>query len=579
MRGADLLAQAMNLSGVEVVFSLSGNQIMPLYDALLEPGIRLVHTRHEAAAVFMAEAYAQVLSKPGVALVTAAPGFANTLGALYSASMSETPLILLSGDSPVASTGKRAFQEFPQVMAASPFVKFSQRVEAGSDLAAAWQQALSCAVDGTPGPVHLALPFDVLQDRVPGDMPQKTSEQKSEQKSEQIQEQIVINSGKNAATDSAVELLDDLALLSAAIASADRPLVITGPALNQLRAGDKLSLLQERWQAPVVCMESPRGLSDPSLGQVAKAIGQADCVVLLGKKPDFTTGFAAANIMPAEKIIVVETDAQELEKSKELIGTRCSIAIHAAASVVLDTVVDAGAVADQSTLPECLHATVETPQRQHWIEQVEQMLKVRPAFGEPTAVAVQNREAIRPDQFLPLIRQQLDSDKDVIIVCDGGEFGQWAQAILRMPARVINGPSGAIGASLPYAIGASIAKPDAIVLALLGDGTAGFHLAEFETAAREQTGFVAVIGNDSKWNAEHLIQVRDYGEERTHSCELATAVRYDKAAAALGAAGVLVDNEESLVAAMSQGIATASRDNNPVCINVLMSGMPAPSYN
>ena len=82
MRGADILASAMAQSGVEVVFSLSGNQIMPLYDALIDPGIRIVHSRHEAAAVFMAEAYAQLSGKFGVALGTAAPGFANALGAL-----------------------------------------------------------------------------------------------------------------------------------------------------------------------------------------------------------------------------------------------------------------------------------------------------------------------------------------------------------------------------------------------------------------------------------------------------------------------------------------------------------------
>jgi len=86
---------------VSTVFSLSGNQIMPVYDALIEYDTRIIHTRHEAAAVFMAEAYAQVSDGIGVALVTAGPGFANALGAMYSSLMSEVPVILLSGDAPV----------------------------------------------------------------------------------------------------------------------------------------------------------------------------------------------------------------------------------------------------------------------------------------------------------------------------------------------------------------------------------------------------------------------------------------------------------------------------------------------
>ena len=90
--------QSLANQGVEVIFSLSGNQIMPLYDACIDANIRIIHTRHEGAAVYMAEAYAQISGKIGVALVTAGPGLLNAVSALYSAARSETPLLLISGD-------------------------------------------------------------------------------------------------------------------------------------------------------------------------------------------------------------------------------------------------------------------------------------------------------------------------------------------------------------------------------------------------------------------------------------------------------------------------------------------------
>ncbi len=93
MRGADLVTKALSEAGVQTIFSLSGNQIMPIYDACIDVDIRLVHVRHEAAALFMADAWAQLTGDVGVALITAAPGFANGLGPLYTARMSELKLL------------------------------------------------------------------------------------------------------------------------------------------------------------------------------------------------------------------------------------------------------------------------------------------------------------------------------------------------------------------------------------------------------------------------------------------------------------------------------------------------------
>ena len=118
MRGADLVAKSLAEAGVRTIFTLSGNQIMPIFDACIDVDIRLIHTRHEAAAVYMADAWAQVTGEVGVAMITAAPGFANGLSPLYSARAAESPVVLLSGDSPVEQDGMGAFQELSQAKVA-----------------------------------------------------------------------------------------------------------------------------------------------------------------------------------------------------------------------------------------------------------------------------------------------------------------------------------------------------------------------------------------------------------------------------------------------------------------------------
>ena len=121
--GAALLVDALAAAGVEHLFTLSGNQILSIYDATIGRDIRLVHTRHEAAAVHMADAWGRLTERPGVALVTAGPGHLNALSALYTARLADSPVVLLSGASPRAQRGRGAFQEVDQVAAARPVVK------------------------------------------------------------------------------------------------------------------------------------------------------------------------------------------------------------------------------------------------------------------------------------------------------------------------------------------------------------------------------------------------------------------------------------------------------------------------
>ena len=161
--GAGLLVEALLAAGVEQLFTLSGNQILGVYDAAIDTPLALYHTRHEAAAVHMADAFARLTDRPGVALVTAGPGHLNALSALYGALMEESPVVLLSGASPRAQRGLGAFQEIDQAAAARPVTKAAWVAEDLARLGEDMTRALEIATSGRPGPVHLSLPGDVLE--------------------------------------------------------------------------------------------------------------------------------------------------------------------------------------------------------------------------------------------------------------------------------------------------------------------------------------------------------------------------------------------------------------------------------
>ena len=210
--------QSLANQGVEVIFSLSGNQIMPLYDACIDANIRIIHTRHEGAAVYMAEAYAQFSGKIGVALVTAGPGLLNAVSALYSAARSETPLLLISGDAASRLDGQGAFQELDQISVTRPITKFSVRPTQPEEMLPALEKTIITALAGTPGPVHLALPFDLLS----------ASNGLSASIGMAPLPPIAPTVASGLSTTQTAEL-------TAALQRAERPIVITGPQCNQSR--------------------------------------------------------------------------------------------------------------------------------------------------------------------------------------------------------------------------------------------------------------------------------------------------------------------------------------------------------
>ncbi len=527
-RGADALARALARSGVTRIFTLSGNHIMPLFDAALDAGLSLIHTRHEAAAVHMADAWARLTGEPGVALVTGGPGHANAVGALYTARMAESPVLLLSGHSPHAEQGMGAFQEMAQADIAAPLTKASWVAASAASVVADLEKALSLACGGRPGPVHLSLPTDCLEDAAP----------------------TATSSAPPtiASTDArfAAPLLDRLR-------RAARPLILAGPASTTLPGRERLARLEAATGIPVIGMESPRGIADPSLGAFAEVLRQADCVLLLGKRLDFTLKFGRAPAFdPACQLLQIDAEIAEIERTTRAAGARLVAVAQAEAPSAI----------------EALLQNAREPVRSAWPGEVRDAVAFRPASWDALDPA---RQPLHPVQALRPLQAILDAHPESVFISDGGEFGQWAQACLHAPHRVINGVAGSIGAALPFAVAARLARPGAPIVAAMGDGTFGFHPAEIDTAVRYGLDFVLVVGNDARWNAEYQIQVRDYGRERARGCELLPA-RYDQVAVAFGGHGERVTEAAQVLPAALR--AQASR--LPSCLNVMIEGLAAP---
>jgi acetolactate synthase-1/2/3 large subunit len=203
-----------------------------------------------------------------------------------------------------------------------------------------------------------------------------------------------------------------------------------------------------------------------------------------------------------------------------------------------------------------------------WLAEVRSLLTDRPASWETLASKTPGK--LHPIEVFRALKPHVSAD--CVLICDGGEFAQWGQAVLPVvPRRMINGVGGSIGSSLPMGGAARVAEPDAPVIVVLGDGTFGFHMAEFETAVRCNLPFVAVVGTDARWNAEYNLQVRDYGPNRTFGCEL-LPTRYDLVVAALGGHGELVQSADEMPGAIERSLASGK----PACINVMIESIPSP---
>jgi len=536
LRGADIVARSLKRLGCTRVFTLSGNHIMSIFDAALDAGLDLVHVRHEAAAVHMADAHGRLTGEPGIALVTGGPGHANAVGALFTALGAESPLVLLSGHAATWELSRGGFQELRQAEMAAPVTKAAWTATAAATLGRDIGEAMRIATSGRPGPVALSLPSDLLDQRV-GDSSIAWPERPAR--------------AAPALADATAD-----AILSA-IAGAARPIVIAGPQMSNVSGRALLAKLEAATGTPAVIVESPRGLADATLGAFADLVSRADLIVLLGKALDFTVKWASGPAFdPNIRVVAIDPEEALVERARKEKGERLLVGAVADAGRAADTL-----IARAATLPR---------RKSPWHAEARAALDNRPAAWRGIVSRTPGR--LHPAEVFRALRPFVERDPDTVLICDGGEFAQWGQSMLPVGRRLINGVAGAIGVSLSFALSARMIEPRAPIFAVLGDGTIGFHIAEFETAVRRGLPFVAVLGNDARWNAESQIQLRDYGANRMHGCELSPA-RYDQVVAALGGHGEHVERAADLPGAIERALASGK----PACINVMIESIAAPA--
>jgi acetolactate synthase-1/2/3 large subunit len=342
----------------------------------------------------------------------------------------------------------------------------------------------------------------------------------------------------------------------ALIAGAAKPLLIAGPQLANRSGRALLARIEAATKIPTCIMESPRGFNDATLGAFADLAARCDLIVLLGKALDFTLKFGAAPaIDPACRFVMIDPD-----------GTILTRAIHEKPKLLAF-----GCIADTHPAAEALiRRAAAHPSSNAWLKEARSHFTDRPAAWE--TLVSQTPDKLHPVEVFRALKPHVERHPDTVLICDGGEFAQWGQSLLTNDRRMINGVGGSIGSSLPMAIGARVVEPAAPVFAILGDGTFGFHMAEFETAVRSNLPFVAVVGTDARWNAEYNLQVRDYGANRAVGCEL-MATRYDLVVTALGGHGELVRRAEEMPGAIERALASGK----PACINVMIESIPAPT--
>ena len=531
-RGADILADSMARCGVRSVFGLSGDQIMPIIDAFIDQNIEFIHARHEASAVHMADGYGRIAGRPGVALVTAGPGHMNTMGGLYCARLSESPVVLISGHCHLTQLGKGAFMEAPQQETSRPLTKATLVCRNPQELGTAFREAYSLAGRGRPGPVNLIVPWDVA---------------------EGLPTYSLVEAGSETKNDTLGDVSEIVQHLQTHLETARRPLVIAGPNTSRWLRRNRLYDDIRRCGLPVLGLESPRGLNEAAHGAVGALSRDADLILLLGKRFDFSIGFLNPETFDVNApVLQVDPDAEELSRLRREIPNPKRVVFQG--------------LGDPIAVLEGLRASC-AGLHSEWTEALQAERTYRPpewrdAFGGGTITSFEAAEKVADG---------LGDFDNMILSADGGEFSQWAQAGIPARRRVINGPAAEVGGSIAMGIGASFADPDACVVVAVGDGGFGFQIADLDTVSRYGLNVKVLIGNDQKWNSEQVIQVRDYGAARAQ----ATLMEYrgfGRIGTVFGVDGYDIEEQAALVEAIGKARAVGKG----AVFNVRITGDKSP---
>jgi acetolactate synthase I/II/III large subunit len=540
LTGAQALIKSLELEGTEVIFGLPGGCILPAYDPLLESSIRHILVRHEQGAGHMAEGYAHVTGKAGVAMVTSGPAATNMVTPLCDAFMDSIPMVCITGQVSRPAIGTDAFQECDTVGITRTVTKHNELIMSAQDIPRLVREAFHIAQTGRPGPVLLDVPKDVLQESMDWHWPE-----------------TVDIAGYKPRMQA-----DPMSIRAAAemILAAHKPILYVGGGVLKARAAAALKELAEMCDIHVVTTLMARGAFPDdhklSLGMpgmhgnftAIESLQQADLLIALGARfDDRVTGKISA-FAPHAKIIHADIDPAEHGKVRRadvsLIGD-CRLSIE-------------GLI---SALKELSSAGVTAPDRGPWKQSISGWQENFPLTYDPHVPG----DALKPQFVMEKLR---DAAPDGTILASGvGQHQMWASQYwnFREPYTWVNsGGLGTMGFSVPAAIGAKVGAPNKTVWAVDGDGCFQMTNQELTTASIERIPIKVAILNNSYLGMVRQWQEMFY-EERYSEVYLSPELPdFVKLAEAMGCVAMRVDSPEEVEPAIEKA---NSINDRPVVID------------
>lgn len=562
MHGGDHIAEVLKVQEVRFIFTLCGGHISPILVGCKQRGIRVIDVRHEATAVFAADAVSRLTGMPGVAAVTAGPGATNTITAVKNAQMAQSALVLLGGATATALKGRGALQDIDQMALFKPHVKWARSAKRVRELVPLLEEAFQVAQSGVPGPVFLECPVDLLYDEA------------------LVREWYGLKTGGKSVADKLIKLYlnrhandlfkgaEPLTLSVSAkpdvprpaaslvrkvadkLVRAEKPLLLVGSqALIQTEQVEELAKAVQRLGIPVYLSGMARGLLGKGHAlqmrhKRRQALKEADLVILAGVPCDFRLDYGR-HIRRKSFLIAANRSNTEMRKNR-----RPNLAIR-------------GDVA--AFLIELAKASEQDHKRPEWQQTLRsrdeaRVEEIRSQAGEAT-------KFVNPMHLCSKLEQSLPQES--ILVADGGDFVATASYIVspRAPLCWLDpGVFGTLGVGAGFALGVKLCRPESEVWILYGDGSVGYSLMEFDTFVRHGIAVIGVVGNDAGWTQIGREQVEvlkdDVATVLDHS-------NYHLAAEALGARGLLVREDRDIESALAQARALA-QEGSPVLINALL---------
>ncbi|MGG2093003.1 acetolactate synthase large subunit [Bacillus sp. S13(2024)] len=506
--GAQLLLNALRKEKVEVIFGYPGGAVLPLYDALYDCEIPHILTRHEQGAIHAAEGYARITGKPGVVIATSGPGATNVITGLADAMMDSLPLVVFTGQVSTTLIGSDAFQEADVIGLTMPVTKHNYQVRNVSDLPRIIKEAFHIAATGRPGPVVIDLPKNMVVE---------TGERCSNVEMDLPGYQPNYHPNQLQITK-----------LLQAIQAAKKPLILAGAGVLHAKAASELTAFARMYQLPVV--HTLLGLggfpSDDTLllgmggmhGSYAANMALYECDLLINIGARFDDRLTGNLAYFAKGATVAHIDIDPAEIGKNVVT---EIPIVASAKHALEAL---------------LVCKGEKQNHKEWLELLQKRKNRYPLCYKDDS------QMLKPQAVIQMLHEVTNGN--AIITTDVGQHQMWAAQYytLKQPDKwVTSGGLGTMGFGLPAAIGAQIAEPDELVVAIVGDAGFQMTLQELSVLKEHHLPVKVLILNNEALGMVRQWQDEFYNQRYSHSI-VSCQPDFPMLAHAYGMKGIRIEN-------------------------------------